>query len=71
MTKMILVAALTNDRGKGGIVWVGEGGKVDRVQEVVETEGDWNSCGLLCMNTKPRTVHHQSPGGERCGKKKC
>ena len=30
MTKMILVAALTNDRGKGGIVWVGEGGKVDR-----------------------------------------
>ena len=27
MTKKILVAALTNDRGKGSIVWVGEGGR--------------------------------------------
>ena len=40
----------------------GGGGKVDR-------KGPGG--GLLCMNTKPRTLHHQSPGGERRGKKKC
>ena len=60
-TKMLLVAAPTNDRGRVVLCGWGRGVRwIARVQEVVETEGGWDTCGSLRVNTKPSTLHHQS-----------